>query len=111
MKLAPNRTADIFASSGNYATEICDRCGQLLGCLRWTRRGETGEWCSQTCRDGAFAAQSCALRREGKTAVLIPGKHKSIEDRSAARLKQGALRQKRSRERKTASQVSIFSTT
>jgi hypothetical protein len=35
---------------GIYATEACDRCGQLLGPLRFTRAGESGVWCSRECR-------------------------------------------------------------
>jgi hypothetical protein len=35
--------------------EACDRCGALLGAVRFTRAGESSVWCSRKCRDGANA--------------------------------------------------------
>ncbi len=35
-----------------YVTEACDHCGQLLGPIRFTRKDESGVWCSRECRDG-----------------------------------------------------------
>jgi hypothetical protein len=40
---------------GVYAVEPCDRCGQILGAVRFTRAGESWAWCSRKCRDGANA--------------------------------------------------------
>ena len=37
---------------GIYVTEACDRCGQLLGPVRFTRKDELGVWCSRECRSG-----------------------------------------------------------
>jgi hypothetical protein len=37
---------------GVYVTEACDKCGKILGPFRFTRCGQTGEWCSKRCRDG-----------------------------------------------------------
>jgi hypothetical protein len=37
---------------GIYVTEACDRCGQVLGPVRFTRFGDSGVWCSRQCRDG-----------------------------------------------------------
>jgi len=45
----------LLADRGIYVTEACDRCGQLLGSVRYTRKGESGVWCSRECRDGAEA--------------------------------------------------------
>ena len=38
---------------GICAAEACDRCGQILGAVRFTRAGDSGVWCSRACRDGA----------------------------------------------------------
>jgi hypothetical protein len=61
MQLTEERSRGLFCSTGNYVRQACDKCGQILGCVRWTRRGESGEWCSEKCRDGASAqpAYSC----------------------------------------------------
>ena len=32
----------LLEERGIFATEACDKCGQLLGPLRYTRRGEPG---------------------------------------------------------------------
>jgi hypothetical protein len=37
---------------GVYVTETCDKCGTVLGPIRWALRDEPGAWCSQKCRDG-----------------------------------------------------------
>jgi hypothetical protein len=37
---------------GTYVTEACEKCGRLLGPVRFTRRGDAGAWCSRACRDG-----------------------------------------------------------
>ena len=41
---------------GIYVTEACDRCGQLLGSVRFTRKDELGVSCSRECR-GDFDRQ------------------------------------------------------
>lgn len=33
-------------------TTACYRCGQVLGAVTYTKRGEPGVWCSKQCRDG-----------------------------------------------------------
>ena len=40
----------LLEDRGICPTEACDKCGQLLGAVRFTRRGESGEWCSKECR-------------------------------------------------------------
>jgi hypothetical protein len=40
---------------GCYANEACDKCGQILGYVRFTRKGDSGVWCSRECRDGEEA--------------------------------------------------------
>lgn len=52
MMLSKLESYALWRKHGCYATEICDRCGQLLGAVRFTRRTESGVWCSRECRDG-----------------------------------------------------------
>jgi hypothetical protein len=67
--------------AGTLKTEA-KSCGQLLGSVRWTRRGEPGEWCSAECRDGIKATtlkaesrvcRRCGVPLEGKRAVAPGG--------------------------------------
>lgn len=52
--------------------ECCNRCGQLLGAVRYARFGQPGAWCNRQCRDGATArtpgtCKTCKARLpEGK---------------------------------------------
>jgi len=52
MKLTQEQSQKLLRERGIWITEACDRCGKLLGSVRWTRKGEPGEWCSAACRDG-----------------------------------------------------------
>jgi len=62
----------ILDKTGCYITEACDKCGKLLGPVRYTRKDEAGVWCSRECRDGAEAhepgtCKGCGARLpEGK---------------------------------------------
>jgi len=49
-----------------YVMEVCDRCGQLLGPIRFTRRDDSGVWCSASCRGGVEAAQKRIAPRGGR---------------------------------------------
>jgi hypothetical protein len=40
---------------GVYANEACDRCGRILGPVRFTHSEDFGVWCSRECRDGSDA--------------------------------------------------------
>lgn len=70
MQLTETQSHEIFTKHGVYVTEACDRCGKILGALRYTRYGKPGEWCSQICRDGleqkAGACQFCGTALNGK---------------------------------------------
>jgi hypothetical protein len=45
----------LLADRGITPTEACDRCGALLGAVRFLREGEVGVWCSRECRgDGEW---------------------------------------------------------
>lgn len=52
MKLDEKQTRQLLCTRGTFLTEACDRCGQLLGSVRFTRLDEGGAWCSRACRDG-----------------------------------------------------------
>ena len=52
MKLTKAQSQTLLRERGIWITEACDKCGKLLGSVRWTRRGEPGEWCAAECRDG-----------------------------------------------------------
>jgi hypothetical protein len=54
---------------GIRVTSACDKCGRLLGAIRWTIRGQVGEWCSAICRDGAKkTCRECGVGLTGKRA-------------------------------------------
>ena len=61
---------DLLRTRGVYATEACDKCGQILGPVRYSRYGEKGEWCSRLCRDGvehkAGACRGCETSLNGR---------------------------------------------
>jgi hypothetical protein len=50
MKITPGQSRELLERFGCYVTEACDKCGQLLGSVRYMRRGGPGEWCSRECR-------------------------------------------------------------
>jgi len=72
MRLTSELSHALLERHGCYVTEVCDKCGQILGPVRFTRRGEAGVWCSRECRDGAEAhtpgtCKGCGARLpEGK---------------------------------------------
>ncbi len=63
----------LLADRGILAREACDRCGQVLGAVRYTRRGELGAWCSRACRGDR---EQPAIHRGGR-----PRKHATDADR------------------------------
>ena len=52
MRLTEARSRDLLRTHAKYAKDACDRCGKILGPVRFTRQGEGGAWCSRACRDG-----------------------------------------------------------
>src|SRR4051812_43985830 len=55
MRLTREQSYALLAEHGCYVNEACDKCGQLLGHVRFSRHGSSGVWCSRECRDGAAA--------------------------------------------------------
>jgi len=53
MQLTIERAYELVTSHGVFARDYCDRCGRVLGAVRFTRNGEAGEWCSRECREDA----------------------------------------------------------
>jgi hypothetical protein len=57
MRLTAEQSYALLEKYGCYITEACDKCGQILGAVRYTRQGQLGEWCSRQCRDGIEARE------------------------------------------------------
>jgi len=68
MKLSVEQKKFLREGRDIIADEICDTCGATLGCIRFTRKGEPGEWCSRRCRDGKVEAAAIEARREKRRA-------------------------------------------
>ena len=50
VKLTIQQSYELFAKHGAFTNECCDRCGLLLGAVRFTRENDLGAWCSPQCR-------------------------------------------------------------
>jgi hypothetical protein len=92
MLIANEQSYEALERFGCYVTEACDKCGKFLGPVRYTRRGEPGEWCSPECRGDA----------ERPVRGLVQRKHITFEERLAGRRAKAAARQERFRLRKVA---------
>jgi len=71
MRLTNEQSYELLAKHGIFAGEICDKCGTVLGAVRFTRKDESGVWCSRECRDGADAwtpgtCKGCGAALTGK---------------------------------------------
>jgi hypothetical protein len=78
MLLTVQQSYDLLARHGVYAKEICDKCGAVLGAVRYTRKDEPGVWCSGECRgDGE------RIRKNGR-----PRKYRNGEESRAAKARQ-----------------------
>jgi hypothetical protein len=73
MTLTTQQAYALLAKHGVYSLSACDKCGQLLGAVRYTRKKEAREWCSRGCRgDG----ERPLIRRGGR-----PRKYKTNAER------------------------------
>ena len=70
MRLTEAQSRELLRTHGVYVTEAGDKCGKILGHVRFTRYGEKGEWCSRLCRDGvehkAHTCYGCGVSLNGK---------------------------------------------
>lgn len=66
MKLSTEQRKFLRDERDIIANEACDACGKVLGSVRFTRRGERGEFCSYPCRDGKAQAEARGARRTAR---------------------------------------------
>jgi len=85
MQLTTEQNRKALAEHCWYVTEACDRCGKLLGCVRYTRRGEPGEWCSELCRDGSAEVHTRQARRVGRPRLKLSAKGRVLRRRKQVR--------------------------
>ena len=71
---------ELLAKYGFFAREICDKCGIVLGAVRFTRQNESKVYCCRECRGDA---QRSATHRWGG-----PPKYKTERERRAAKTQQ-----------------------
>jgi hypothetical protein len=80
MLLAMQKSYELLAKYGFFAREICDKCGNVLGAVRFTRHGKSEVYCSRKCRGDA---QRSSTHRQGR-----PRKYKTDRERRAAKTRQ-----------------------
>lgn len=91
MLLSAQRSYELLTKHRVFAREICDNCGVVLGAVRFTRKDESGVWCSRECRgDG----ERRATRKGGR-----PRKYATKDVRLKAERLQNADRQREFRGR------------
>jgi hypothetical protein len=78
--LAIHKSYELLANYGCFAREICDKCGNVLAAVRFTRYGEPEVYCSRECRGDARRSASL---RPGR-----PRKYKTDRERRAAKTRQ-----------------------
>lgn len=105
MRLTEAQGRELLAKHGVYVTEVCDKCGKILGHVRLTRFGEKGEWCSRECRDGEAAAEIHKATRKGGR----PPKYRTDRERRSAELQQHAIRQRSYRNRHSVTENPLVS--
>jgi hypothetical protein len=80
MMLSAAQVYDLLDRHTIFALEACDKCSRVLGAVRFTRRGEAGEWCSSECRGDAARL---VVRKGGR-----PKRYRNLEERRAAKTRQ-----------------------
>jgi len=80
MLLAIQKSYEHLAKYGCFAREICDKCGTVLGAVRYTRKDESGVWCSGECRGDVLRSVRLKPGR--------PRKYKNADQRRAAKTRQ-----------------------
>ncbi len=79
MRLIEPQSRELLAKHGAYVTEVCDKCGKILGHVRFTSYGEPGAWCSRECRDGVEEAER--YREKALHPVSIETARKHVAER------------------------------
>jgi len=77
MLLAIQKSYELLAKYGFFAREICDKCGIVLGAVRFTRHNASEVYCSRECRGDA---ERSATHKRGR-----PRKYKTERERRAAK--------------------------
>ena len=91
MQLTIQQSYELLDRHGVFAREACTKCTAILGPVRYTRKNESGEWCSRECRgDGTWNV----VRTGGR-----PQKYRNDSTRLKAERLQNAERQKTFRAR------------
>jgi hypothetical protein len=85
VKLTEAQSRELFRRTGNYLKEACDSCGKPLAEVRYTRRGEPGEWCSELCRDGSAAVHTRQARRVGRPRLKLSANCRVLHRRKQIR--------------------------
>lgn len=85
MKLNREQQRTLTRDCGIRANEACDKCGKILGAIRYTRRNEPGECCSRECRDGKVDAQVHVTRKAGRPPLGLSEKARTAHRRAQIR--------------------------
>jgi hypothetical protein len=80
MLLTIQQGYELLAKHGVFAREICGKCGAVLGAVRFTRKDESGVWCSRECRGDE---ERQATRKNGR-----PRKYRNGDECRAAKTRQ-----------------------
>jgi hypothetical protein len=80
MLLSIQKSYELLANFGFFAREICDKCGTVLGAVRFARQNESKVYCCRECRGDA---QRSSTHRWGR-----PRKYKTDHERRAAKTRQ-----------------------
>jgi hypothetical protein len=97
MQLTRQQSHALLEKFGEYAIECCDSCSQILGPVRFIRRGDAGVWCSRECRGDGDRRK---IRRGGR-----PRKYVSEEQRRTVKTAQQRIYRSRPCVEKTPSQI------
>jgi hypothetical protein len=93
MLLPIKKSYELLAKYGCFAREICDKCGIVLGAVRFTRYNASKVYCSRECRGDA---QRSATHRRGR-----PRKYKTDRERRTAMTRQRQVYRSRPNVEKT----------
>jgi hypothetical protein len=70
MRLTNKQIRQLLDAHGVVVSEACNKCGQILGPVRFTNYNEPGVWCSRACRDGVDQnpgiCRGCGTSLDGK---------------------------------------------